>query len=69
MAKIFQVDTDGTLNTSLLSYYKLEDAKDYYGSNDLSAAGTVTYVSGKVNNAASLPGTDDYLDGGNVFKL
>jgi len=50
--KEFEVDTDGTLLTSLQSYFKLEDATDFYGGDDLTNTGSVTFVAGKVNNAA-----------------
>jgi hypothetical protein len=53
MAKQFQVDTGGTLTTSLLSYFKLEAATDYYGSNDLTNHNSVTFPAGKVNNGAN----------------
>src|SRR3990167_4633296 len=66
-AKSFQVDSGSTLTTSLVSYYKLEDATDFYGSNNLTAAGNASFVAGNVNNAVSLDGTDDYLDGGDVM--
>jgi len=69
MAKQFQVDTDTSLTTDLLSYYKLEDGNDYYASNNLSVEGDTTFISGKVNNAANFPGTDDYLDGGDVLDF
>src|SRR3990167_2469213 len=68
-AKSFQVDSGSTLTTSLVSYYKLEDATDFYGSNNLTAAGNASFVAGKVNNAVTLDGTDDYLDGGDVMDF
>ena len=51
--KIFQVDTNGTLTTNLISYYKLEDEKDSFASNDFVNNGSVPFSTGKVNNAAS----------------
>src|SRR5579859_180079 len=51
-SKGFQLDTNGTLTTSLKDYYKLEDANDYWSTNNLSAAGTVAYDTGKVINSA-----------------
>lgn len=51
-AKAFQVDSGGTLTTNLLSYYQLEDATDYYSTNNLTNHNTVTFVAGKVNNNA-----------------
>lgn len=53
MAKVFQVDTGGTLTTNLISYYKCEDATDFYGSNNLTNNNSVTFPAGKVNNGAS----------------
>ncbi len=49
----FAVDTDGTIRTSLISYYKLEDATDSFGSNNLANNNGVSFVAGKVSNAAS----------------
>lgn len=54
MAKQFQVDTGGTLLTSLAAYYKLEDVTEYYtggGTLDLTNNGTCTFATGKVSNA------------------
>lgn len=48
----FQVDTDRTLTTDLVAYYKLEDVNDYYGSYDLTNNGTTPFNAGKVNDAA-----------------
>src|SRR3990167_3161285 len=50
----WQFDTDGTLNTSLLAYYKLEDNTDALGVKNLTEAGSPTYVSGKVNNGLQI---------------
>lgn len=52
MAKVFQVDTGGTLTTNLIDYYKLEDGTDYWGGYNLTNVGGVTFEAGKVNNAA-----------------
>lgn len=69
MAKQFQVDTNGTLTTSLVSYYKLEDATDYYGSNNLTNEGSVTFgTPGKVNNAAQLSGSNNLYSTGLTFS-
>lgn len=51
-SKTFQVDTGGTLTTNLQAYYKLEDATDFFGSNNLTNTGSVTFNAGQVNNAA-----------------
>jgi hypothetical protein len=58
MSKVFQVDTGGTLTTSLISYYKLDDATDFFGSNNLTNNGSVTFVAGHVGNAASFNATN-----------
>jgi len=48
--KHFQVDTWWTLNTSLISYYKLEDDTDFFWTNNWTNTNW-TFVAGKVNNA------------------
>ncbi len=48
--KHFQVDTGKTLTTGLQAYYKLEDANDFWGTNNFTNGGA-TFVTGKVNNA------------------
>ena len=78
MPKAFQVDTAGTLLTGLVSYYKLEDGTDFYGSNHLTGT-AITYNSGngKVNNGAGFAsGTSSKLitnsfssTGNTVFTL
>jgi hypothetical protein len=50
--KRFQVDNAYTLNDNLVSYYKLGDTYDFYGSNNLTNEGGVTFAAGKVNNCA-----------------
>lgn len=42
-----------TLKDSLKAYWALEDVSDSYGSNTLTNGTSVTFVAGKVNNAAS----------------
>lgn len=74
MAKQFQVDTGGTLTTSLISYYKLDDETDFYGSNNLTNVGSAMFVAGKVGNCVNLDGSTQYLknatnygiDGGSI---
>jgi hypothetical protein len=61
MAKHFQVDTGGSLTTSLVSYYKLEDVNDYFGVKNLTNFGTTIFSSGKVNNCAVFDGTSQHL--------
>jgi len=53
----FQVDTDGTLTTNLLAYWKLEDTADSWSTFTLTNGNTVTFVAGKVNNSASFART------------
>jgi hypothetical protein len=48
--KKFQVDTNGTLTTNLVAYYKLEDATDFWGSYNLTNNNSISFTSGKVNN-------------------
>lgn len=61
MAAAFQVDTNGTLLTSLVSYFKMEDVNDFYGSNHLTNYNTVGFAAGKVNNGAVPNGATSYL--------
>lgn len=65
MAKAFQVDTGPSLTTNLVSYYKLEDATDFYSTNDLTNNGPTPFNAGKVNNAADggASNTTKYLKG------
>lgn len=56
MAKRFQIDTNNTLLTSLVSYWTLSDAIDFYGANNLTNTGSVAFTAGKVDNAASFSG-------------
>ncbi len=63
MAKVFQIDTGGTLTTNLVSYYKLENVNDYWGTNHLTNNNAATFVAGKVNNAVNLVGASlQYLN-------
>ena len=57
----FQVDASGTLPTNLVSFYKLEDTTDYFGSNNLTNNNSVAFDSGKVNNAADFATSSSYL--------
>lgn len=61
MAKVFQVDTAGTLMTSLVSYFRLEDLTDDIGSNGLTNVGTATFPAGKVNNGVLGDASSKYL--------
>lgn len=53
MAQRFSVDTDGTLTTNLISYYKLENSNDSFGSNNMTNVSSVTFGTGKVSNCAN----------------
>lgn len=61
MAYAFQIDTAGTLTTSLNTYLKLDsNSTDVWGTNN----GTdtdISYVTGKVNNAADFNGTTSII--------
>lgn len=66
MAKVFQVDTGNTLTTSLVSYWKLDEASgtraDFYGTNNLTDVNTVPSNTGKVGDAAEVLSTNsEYL--------
>ena len=54
MAKKFTVDTDGTLTTNLVSYYKLEDVNDFWASYNLTNNNAATFGAGKINNAVNV---------------
>lgn len=71
MAKVFQVDTGGTLTTSLVSYFKLEDATDFFGPNNLTNNGSCTFTTGKVGNALNLTsnGSSQYLSIGSPLSV
>ena len=60
-AKSFQVDTNGTLTTSLVSYYKMEDATDYFSTNN-GTNNSVTFSAWKVNNAGVFNGTSSNIN-------
>ena len=65
--KIFQVDASGTLTTSLSDYYKLEDTADFWGTDNLTNNGSLSFAAGKVNNAASFNGSSQYLTFGSTI--
>lgn len=72
MAKRFQVDTGGTLTTSLLGYWKLDETSggvlDFYSTNNGTVAGNPTQgASGKIQYAITFDGTGDYVDFGTGF--
>ena len=66
--KQFQVDSSGTLTTSLVSYYKLEDATDFFSTNNLTNNNSVSFDAGKVNNAADFAATSSYLSLGSLLS-
>lgn len=49
------------LTDNLVSYWKMEDVNDAVGSRTLTNNNTVTFTSGKVNNAGSFNGSNQYL--------
>src|SRR4051794_30307684 len=69
MAKHFQVDTGGTLTTSLVSYWNEDsDSNDYFGSNN-GTESSVTHPGGKVGNAVLINGTSAHVQYGSNFSL
>ena len=69
MAIAFQVDTAGTLMTSLLAYYQLNsNSNDYLGAKNGTDT-SVSYGAGKVNNAATYNGSTSKSDLGNNFNF
>ena len=48
-----------SLLTDLAAYYKLEDLADSHASNMLTNTNSVTFTSGKLNNAATFDGTNN----------
>src|SRR4051812_43285995 len=68
--KVFQVDTGGTLTTSLLSYYKDEgDSTDFYGSaNGTDTSITYSSWNGKVTQGAGFGGSSK-IDLGSNFSF
>ena len=68
MAKHFQVDTGGTLTTSLVSYYKLDsDSIDFWGSNNGTDTAMSYQSAGKVGNGATFNGSTSLVNFGNVL--
>lgn len=60
LGKRFQVDTGWTLTTGLVSYYKMEDSTDFWSTRNLTW-NNISFVSGKVNNCASLNGSNSFF--------
>src|SRR3990167_7184819 len=71
MAKVFQVDTGGTLTTNLTNYFKLEDESDFWDTNTLTNGNSVTFTSAKVNNGANFgsTNTNKYLHNGDANDI
>src|SRR4030042_348420 len=60
MAKVFQVDTGGTLTTELRAYYKLDsNANDFWSTNNGTITGA-TNVAAKVGNGYNFAGVNTY---------
>src|SRR3990167_1496455 len=62
MAKVFQVDTGGTLTTNLVAYYKTEDVTEYYiggGTLDFTNNNSGTFSTGKISNASNYGSAND----------
>lgn len=68
MARVFQIDTAGTLLIGLVSYFKLEDVNDFFGANHLTNVNAATFQAGKVNNGVKFNGTTQYLRRANVLS-
>jgi hypothetical protein len=70
MAKVFTKDTNGTLTTSLVAYWKLDEESgtraDYFSTHDLALGTEPGYVAGKIGNAAAFTAaSSEYLTAGN----
>lgn len=57
------------LSTGVVGAYKLEDLNEEVVNNDFTNNGTVTFVSGKFNNGASIQSSGQYLSTSSVFGL
>lgn len=66
--KHFQIDTNGTLLTGLVSYYKLDDVNDFYGTNHLTNNNVVTFEAGVSDNCAKFNGINQSLSCSNVLS-
>jgi hypothetical protein len=66
----FSVDSGGTLDTGLVSYYKFDsnstDSKNAHNGNDVN---TPTYTAGKISNALTLNGSNQYTHPSTAFSL
>ncbi|MDP3723630.1 MAG: LamG-like jellyroll fold domain-containing protein, partial [Candidatus Omnitrophota bacterium] len=67
----FKPDTSGALTKSLLSYWRFDEGSgtvvgDAKGSTDGTATNGPTIVAGKVGNARSFDGVDDYVNVGSI---
>ena len=52
--KKFTIDTNRTLTTNLVAYYKLEDVNDFWGSYNLTNYNSVQFNAGKVKDRKSV---------------
>lgn len=52
---------DAPPSDSLVAAWNLENANDNFGANNLTNNGGVTFTTGKINNAGTFDGVDDYL--------
>lgn len=70
-SRTFQKDTNNSLNVGLVSYYKLGDTYDFYGSNNLTNNGGATFGAGKYNNAVDLGSSNSskYLSSTSNFGI
>ena len=59
ISRPFAIVEPSSLLTDLASYYKLEDLVDSHGANTLTNTNSVTFTSGKLNNAATFDGTNN----------
>jgi hypothetical protein len=61
--------TSSNLNNGLVSYYKFDgDANDSVGSNDGTVSGATQTSSGKINQAYSFDGNNDYITYGDILN-
>jgi hypothetical protein len=68
----FQVDSSGTLTTNLVSYYKLDDVSDSFGSYGLTnSSSLVVFNTGKIGNSADFGANNStkYLSIGNNLGI
>ena len=64
----FIVNSNNSLGTGLVSYYKLEDVNDATSTNHLTNTNTVTFPAGKYYNAADFANSSSSLQRANVLS-